>query len=105
METTQSFVELTPELEEQISEISTRNLVAFYADDLRRIGTRRLTETIPPGVIRQLRLLGIINSRRTYRNGKVLYLTEKGTEILQEIASTGRNRTHYSYSTRHVKRI
>ncbi|MCX6648974.1 MAG: hypothetical protein NTV61_06245 [Candidatus Bathyarchaeota archaeon] len=87
METTQSFTELTPELEEQITEMSTRNLVSFYADDLRRIGTRRLTETIPPGVLRQLRLLGIINSRRTYRNGKVLYLTERGAEILNKVAS------------------
>jgi hypothetical protein len=86
METTQTFTELTPELEEQITEMSTRNLVAFYADDLRRISTRRLTATIPPGVLRQLRLLGIINSRRTYRNGKVLYLTEKGAEILRGIA-------------------
>lgn len=87
METTQSLTELTPELEEQITEMSTRNLVSFYADDLRRIGTRRLTETIPPGVLRQLRLLGIINSRRTYRNGKVLYLTERGAEILNKVAS------------------
>jgi hypothetical protein len=85
METTQTLTELTPELEEQITEMSMRNLVAFYADDLRRIATRRLTATIPPGVLRQLRLLGIINSRRTYRNGKVLYLTEKGTEILRGI--------------------
>ena len=67
--------------------MSTRNLVAFYADDLRRIATRRLTATIPPGVLRQLRLLGIINSRRTYRNGKVLYLTEKGKAILREVSS------------------
>ena len=83
METTQTLTELTPELEEQITEMSTRNLVAFYADDLRRIETRRLTEVIPPGVLRQLRLTGIINSRRTYRNGKVLYLTEKGANILR----------------------
>lgn len=83
METTQTLTELTPELEEQITEMSTRNLVAFYADDLRRIETRRLTEAIPPGVLRQLRLLGIINSRRTYRKGKVLYLTEKGANILR----------------------
>ena len=89
MEVNQSVTELTPELEEQITEMSTRNLVAFYAEDLRNIGFRRLTETIPPGVIRQLRLLGLIDSRRTYRNGKVLYLTEKGGEILREIASTG----------------
>jgi ribosomal protein S19E (S16A) len=87
METNQSFTELTPELEAQITEMSTRNLVAFYSDDLRNIGVRRLTGTIPPGVLRQLRLLGIINSRRTYRNGKVLYLTEKGETILREIAS------------------
>jgi hypothetical protein len=86
METTQTLTQLTPELEEQITEMSTRNLVAFYADDLRSITTRRLTETIPPGVLRQLRLLGIINSRRTYRNGKVLYLTERGAEILGQIA-------------------
>jgi len=105
METTQSFAELTPELEKQISEISTRNLVAFYADDLRRIGTRRLTETIPPGVIRQLRLLGIINSRRTYRNGKVLYLTEKGVGILNEIASDEGGRAHYSSTIKHFKKI
>jgi hypothetical protein len=85
METTQTFTELTPELEEQITEMSTHNLVAFYADDLRRISTRRLTGIIPPGVLRQLRLLGIINSRRTYRNGKVLYLTERGAEILRAI--------------------
>jgi hypothetical protein len=85
METNLSFAELTPELEEQITEMSTRNLVYFYADDLRNIDVRRLTETIPPGVLRQLRLLGIINSRRTYRNGKVLYLTEKGDEILRGI--------------------
>ncbi|HIH88655.1 TPA: hypothetical protein HA344_05545 [Candidatus Bathyarchaeota archaeon] len=84
MEAIQTVTRLTPELEQQITELSTRNLVAFYADDLRRIGTRRLTETIPPGVLRQLRLLGIINSRRTYRNGKVLYLTERGAEILSE---------------------
>jgi hypothetical protein len=76
---------LTPELEEQIIEISTRNLVAFYADDLHHIETRRLTETIPPGVLRQLRLLGIINSRRTHRNGKVLYLTPKGVSILRAV--------------------
>jgi len=87
LETTQSLAELTPELEEEITEMSTRNLVAFYADDLRRISTRRLTEVIPPGVLRQLRLHGIINSRRTYRNGKVLYLTEKGAEILRGLAS------------------
>ncbi len=86
METTQTLTELTPELEQQITEMSTRNLVAFYADDLRSIARRRLTETIPPGVLRQLRLLGIINSRRTYRNGKILYLTERGIEILREIA-------------------
>ncbi len=79
-------LEMTPELEEQITEQSTRNLVAFYADDLRHIETRRLTEAIPPGVLRQLRLLGIINSRRTYRNGKVLYLTERGKQILGDIA-------------------
>jgi hypothetical protein len=85
METTHTLTELTPELEEQITEMSTRNLVAFYADDLRKIEKRRLTATIPPGVLRQLRLLGIINSRRTYRNGKVLYLTEKGDEILRGI--------------------
>jgi hypothetical protein len=85
METTQTLTQLTPELEEQITEMSTRNLVAFYADELSRIGTRRLTETIPPGVLRQLRLLGIINSRRTYRNGKILYITEKGAEILRGI--------------------
>ena len=65
-------------------EISTRNLVDFYSEDLRNIKVRRLTATIPPGVLRQLRLLGIINSRRTYRNGKVLYLTEKGESILRE---------------------
>jgi hypothetical protein len=88
MEITQSFEELTPELEERIFEISTRNLVAFYADDLRRIKTRRLTKVIPPGVLRQLRLLGIINSRRTYRKGKILYLTDKGAKILREIATT-----------------
>ncbi len=89
METNQSFAELTPELEQQISEMSTRNLVSFYSEDLRNIGVHRLTETIPPGVLRQLRLLGIINSRRTYRNGKVLYLTEKGEAILREVASEG----------------
>ena len=87
METNLSFAELTPELEEQITEMSTRNLVYFYADDLRNIDVRRLTETIPPGVLRQLRLLGIINSRRTYRNGKVLYLTDKGKAILREVSS------------------
>ena len=87
METNQSTFELTPELEEEIMEISTRNLVDFYSEDLRNINVRRLTETIPPGVLRQLRLLGIINSRRTYRNGKVLYLTEKGESILREITS------------------
>jgi hypothetical protein len=64
METTQ-LTELTPELAEQVTEMSTRNLVAFYADDLRQIEKRRLTLTIPPGVLRQLRLFGIINSRRT----------------------------------------
>jgi len=84
METTQ-VLEMTPELEEQVTEQSTRNLVAFYADDLRQIGTRRLTATIPPGVLRQLRLIGIINSRRTYRSGKVLYLTERGKELLDSI--------------------
>jgi len=88
METTQTFTEMTPELEEQITEMSTRNLVAFYADDLRKIDSRRLTETIPPGVLRQLRLLGIINSRRTYRSGKVLYLTDKGAEILRTVTPT-----------------
>jgi hypothetical protein len=62
--------DLTPELMEQITEMSTRNLVAFYAEDLQQIETRRLTETIPPGVLRQLRLLCIINSRRTHRNGR-----------------------------------
>jgi aminoglycoside/choline kinase family phosphotransferase len=87
VETNQSSFELTPELEEEIMEISTRNLVDFYSEDLRNINVRRLTETIPPGVLRQLRLLGIINSRRTYRNGKVLYLTEKGESILREITS------------------
>ena len=87
METNQSTFELTPELEEEITEISTRNLVDFYSEDLRNINVRRLTETIPPGVLRQLRLLGIINSRRTYRNGKVLYLTEKGESILRGITS------------------
>jgi hypothetical protein len=86
METTETLTELTPEIEEQIAEMSTRNLVDFYADDLRSIATRRLTATIPPGVLRQLRLLGIINSRRTYRNGKVLFLTEKGAEMLHGIA-------------------
>ncbi len=80
---------LTPELEEQVTEMRTRNRVAFYADDLRSIGTRRLTATIPPGVLRQLRLHGIINSRRTYRNGKVLYLTEKGEALLRDVASEG----------------
>ena len=80
---------LTPELMEQITEMSTRNLVAFYADDLKQIETRRLTETIPPGVLRQLRLLGIINSRRTHRNGKVLYLTPKGVSILSIVTQGG----------------
>ncbi|MGD0803640.1 MAG: hypothetical protein ABSA11_06155 [Candidatus Bathyarchaeia archaeon] len=89
METGQSLAELTPELEKQITEMSTRNLVAFYSDDLRNIDVRRLTKTIPPGVLRQLRLLGIINSRRTYRNGKVLYLTEKGTQILRAVIDGG----------------
>jgi hypothetical protein len=84
METTQMLV-MTPELEAEVTEQSTRNLVAFYADELRRIETRRLTETIPPGVLRQLRLFGIINSRRTYRSGKILYLTERGKEILAAI--------------------
>ncbi len=83
METT--MLVMTPEIEEEITEQSTRNLVAFYADDLRRIETKRLTETIPPGVLRQLRLFGIINSRRTYRSGKILYLTERGKEILAGI--------------------
>jgi hypothetical protein len=87
VESNQSTFELTPELEEEITQISTRNLVDFYSEDLRNINVRRLTETIPPGVLRQLRLLGIINSRRTYRNGKVLYLTEKGESILREITS------------------
>lgn len=81
METTQILV-MTPEIEAEVTEQSTRNLVAFYADDLRHIETRRLTETIPPGVLRQLRLLGIINSRRTYRSGKILYLTDMGKQIL-----------------------
>ena len=84
METTQQ-TEMTPEIAERVTEMSTRNLVSFYADDLRQIGKRRLTLTIPPGVLRQLRLLGIINSRRTYRNGKVMYLTEKGVELLREV--------------------
>jgi len=87
VESNQSTFELTPELEEEITQISTRNLVDFYSEDLRNINVRRLTETIPPGVLRQLRLLGIINSRRTYRNGKVLYLTEKGESILRETTS------------------
>jgi hypothetical protein len=69
--------------------MSTRNLVSFYSEDLQKIGVSRLTKTIPPGVLRQLRLLGIINSRRTYRNGKVLYLTEKGEAILREVVSEG----------------
>ena len=86
METTQTLTELTPELADEVAEMSTRNLVAFYADDLRQIGRRRLTTTMPPGVLRQLRLLGIINSRRTYRNGKVLYLTPKGEEMLRSTA-------------------
>lgn len=77
-------MELTPELEEEITELSMRNLVAFYSDDLRSIGVRRLTESIPPGVLRQMRLHGIINSKRTYRSGKVLYLTEKGEKMLRE---------------------
>jgi hypothetical protein len=81
METAQMLT-MTPEIEEQITEQSTRNLVAFYADDLRQIEKRRLTATIPPGVLRQLRHLGIINSRRTYRSGKVLYLTDLGKQIL-----------------------
>jgi hypothetical protein len=87
MQMNQSVTELTPELEEHLTEMSTRNLVAFYSEDLRKIGVRRLTERIPPGVLRQLRLLGIINSRRTYRNGKVLYLTEKGEAILHEVST------------------
>ena len=82
METTQVFSGLTPELADEVTEMSTRNLVAFYADDLRNIERRRLTTTMPPGVLRQLRLLGIISSRRTYRNGKVHYLTEKGKRLL-----------------------
>ncbi len=83
METTQTT--MTPELVAEVTEKSTRNLVAFYADDLRQIGARRLTRIIPPGVLRQLRLLGVINSRRTYRNGKVLYLTPKGEEMLRSL--------------------
>ncbi len=77
-------MELTPELEEEIKELSMRNLVAFYSDDLRSIGARRLTESIPPGVLRQMRLHGIISSKRTYRSGKVLFLTEKGEKMLRE---------------------
>ena len=84
METTHQ-TEMTPEIAEQVTEMSTRNLITFYADELRQIGKRRLTLTIPPGVLRQLRLLGIINSRRTYRNGKVLYLTEKGADFLRQV--------------------
>ena len=87
MQTNQSVTELTPELEKQIIEMSTRNLVDFYSEDLRKISVRRLTKSIPPGVLRQLRLLNIINSRRTYRNGKVLYLTEKGEAILHEVST------------------
>ncbi len=83
METTFSI--MTPEIADEVTELSTRNLVAFYADDLRHIEQRRLTATMPPGVLRQLRLLGVINSRRTYRNGKVLYLTPKGEEMLRSI--------------------
>ncbi len=86
METTQILTEMTPEIVDEVTEMSTRNLVAFYAEDLRQIGHRRLTSTMPPGVLRQLRLLGIITSRRTYRNGKVLYLTEKGKELLNKVA-------------------
>jgi hypothetical protein len=87
MQTNQSITGLTPELMEQITEMSTRNLVTFYSEDLRNISVRRLTERIPPGVLRQLRLHGIINSRRTYRSGKVLYLTEKGEAILHEVST------------------
>jgi len=53
----------------EIAKKSTRNLIAFFSNDLRNIGVRRLTESIPPGVLKQLRLQGMINSRRTYRNG------------------------------------
>jgi hypothetical protein len=81
------MLELTPELEKEITELSTRNLVSFYSDDLKNIGVRRLTESIPPGVLRQMRLHGIISSRRTYRSGKILYLTEKGEKMLREATS------------------
>ena len=76
---------LTPGLEDRFIEISTRNLVEFYADDLIMMETRSLSGAIPLGVLRQLRLHGVVDSRRTYRNGKVLYLTEKGNKILREI--------------------
>ena len=41
---------LTPGLEDRFIEISTRNLVEFYADDLIMMETRSLSGAIPSGV-------------------------------------------------------
>ncbi len=67
--------------------MNARNLVSFYAKELREMNRKSLTKSLPVGVIRQLRLLGVLSARRTYRKGKVLYLTEKGEAMLIEVAS------------------
>lgn len=80
---------LTPEMEVVITEMNARNLVSFYAEELRGMDRKRLTKALPVGVIRQLRRLGVLSARRTYRKGKVLYLTERGKAMLREAASLG----------------
>ncbi len=81
-----SIESLTPEMEGEITKMNARNLVSFYAEELKAMDRRRLTKALPEGVIRHLRRLGVLSARRTYRKGKVLYLTEMGEEMLSEVS-------------------
>lgn len=73
---------------DELAELSTRNIVVFYFEDLIDLENRRVTESIPSGALKHLRECGLIQARRTSRSGKVLYLTEKGKAIIAEVASS-----------------
>ena len=63
----------------ELEERSLRNLVYFYAEEL-RVGMN-LKKSVSPGALHQLRLAGIISPRDCIRT----HITEKGLKLLEEV--------------------
>ena len=76
----------TKEELERLEEISFKNMVVFYHDELNRLSNGELgTEVLTKGDRRCLRRLSILRLKGTGSTGRRLEITPKAQELLKDI--------------------